>query len=445
MKKLISAILVTCMLFTMAACGNMERPPEELPEPPKLDGPIETAEPEPYDPGTDVIPSPVIPGGEIEDEPDGGLNAFISKTLRPTFEELAGKNRVYSPMNVYLAMAMLADVTDGHTREQILNVLGATDIDALRKEAKKLREESFSEGGESYGIPEATILPSASFWLRNEYMYNQETLRDLAEYYYAAAFCGEMGSAEYTQQLRDWINERTNHLLEQQANGLSLDPQTVLALVTTLYFKANWSESFNESATEDDVFYADAGEESVPFMHKKDSMPYYVGDKFTAVYLYMSSGNGMWVLLPNEGVSLEEMLQSDEATEFLTYEEKFEKCMYPEVKLSLPKFDIDSDMDMVSMFAHLGVIDVFDPSVADFSRLTDETGLYVSDIEHAARVKIDEEGCEAAAFTMITTKATGIIMEQEIVEFNCNRPFFFAITGSSDQMLFAGAVNTIEG
>lgn len=41
-----------------------------------------------------------------------------------------GENRICSPLNVYMALAMLAECIDGESRTQILNALGEDDIEA---------------------------------------------------------------------------------------------------------------------------------------------------------------------------------------------------------------------------------------------------------------------------------------------------------------------------
>ncbi len=71
--------------------------------------------------------------------------------------------------------------------------------------------------------------------------------------------------------------------------------------------------------------------------------------------------------------------------------------------------------------------------------------LHASKVQHAARVKIDEEGCEAAAFTAIIGDATSAMPEDlPVVEMELDRPFAFAITGADGLPLFVGAVNTME-
>ena len=60
-------------------------------------------------------------------------------TSIPALMQNAGKeNRVCSPLNVYMALSMLAAVTDGQTRQQILDALGAESLDALQKQAAQL-------------------------------------------------------------------------------------------------------------------------------------------------------------------------------------------------------------------------------------------------------------------------------------------------------------------
>ena len=69
----------------------------------------------------------------------------------------------------------------------------------------------------------------------------------------------------------------------------------------------------------------------------------------------------------------------------------------------------------------------------------------MTQVQHAARVKIDEKGCEAAAFTAIMADAASA-MPQELpeIEMDLNRPFAFLITGVDGLPLFIGTVNTLQ-
>ena len=52
----------------------------------------------------------------------------------------------------------------------------------------------------------------------------------------------------------------------------------------------------------------------------------------------------MWFLLPDEGVSPEELLEDPQVTEFLVNRDTWENSKYLTVNLALPKFDITSQM-----------------------------------------------------------------------------------------------------
>ena len=116
---------------------------------------------------------------------------------------------------------MLAAVTDGQTRQQILDALGAESLELLQKQTAQLWTENSWDDGL------VTSVLANSIWLRDEYSYNEETLQKLGEEFYASAFSGEMGTDAYNNMLRDWINEHTGNLLTEQASGLELAPATV--------------------------------------------------------------------------------------------------------------------------------------------------------------------------------------------------------------------------
>ncbi|MBR0354574.1 MAG: hypothetical protein IJK35_04315 [Oscillospiraceae bacterium] len=429
MKRMISLLMSLLMLAALAACGAQPQP--DTPAGPDK---AETTEEQKASRVAELA-SPVLPQESIRAEiVRTGLDAFTGRSLPVFFADLNGENRVYSPLNVYMALAMLAEVSDGSSREQLLALLGENDTEALRAEVKALWEASYRNE------ELLTILPAASVWLRDDGTYKSDVLQVLADSYYASAFSGTMGDPAYTAALHDWINERTNHLLEEQAEKLSLDPDTVMALVTTLYFKGRWAEAFDEARTTEELFHALSGDLQADFMHKGLDLDYYRGTHFAAICLPMHGRAGMWLLLPDEDSSLQELIDSGEAAAFLRDPDTAEgrRC---HVQISLPRFDVDSDLDLIGMLQSLGVTDVFGPN-ADFSPLSEEMRLLVDQIQHAARVKIDEEGCEAAAFTAIMVKNAAMDEPLEEVAFTCDRPFFFAVVGDQGQMLFAGAVNT---
>ena len=345
----------------------------------------------------------------------------------------SGKNAVYSPINVYLALAMLAETTDGNSRQQLLDLLGEKSISSLRKRVQNLFIANYQDDGE------CTSLLANSLWMNEALNYNQKTLETLAKKHYAYSFAGKPGSKEMNKALQGWINEQTHDLLKDQAASLELDPSTVLALVSTIYYKAVWSEQFNKEATDQKTFHVPTGDKKVDMMHLVESFPYYTGKNFEAVALPLRNSGSMWFFLPKKGVTPAKLASDAEVLSLLTDTENYKDFSYPQVTLSLPKMDAVSDTDLIKDLKKLGVTDIFG-SGGNFSPLMeDAANIFVSQIEHAARVKTDEDGVEAAAFTAIVLSKAALPTQR--VTFTVDRPYYFAITGYTGDMLFTGVVN----
>lgn len=110
------------------------------------------------------------------------------------------------------------------------------------------------------------------------------------------------------------------------------------------------------------------------------------------------------------------------------------------VDLSVPMFDVALDMDLTEKLKKMGITDVFDPTISDFSPMTDDTEAYLSQAKHAARIAIDEEGVTAAAYTDMMANGAAAPPEEK-VDFTLDRPFVFAITGADGLPLFVGIVH----
>lgn len=363
------------------------------------------------------------------------LTDYVMRTAKTFMEKTDGENLVYSPINVYMALAMLCEVTDGNSRAQILEILECENIEEVRSTANAIWRANYRNDGV------VTTLMANSFWVGDYYSYNEDTLNNLSEHYYAGFFAGHMGSEDMNQALRSWINENTGGLLEEYSKELKFNEDTVLALASTLYFKCKWSDEFNERNTEEGVFSSPEGEITCDFMNQYDSGTYFYGDNFSCVAQSIEEGGAMYFFLPDEGVSPEELVCDSQIYELLSSPYDWQGQKYLMIDRYIPKFDVSSDLTLDNYFKALGITDVYDYRISDFTPLTEDTSVYVSESKHAARVKIDEEGCEAAAYTVIMADAGAAMPPDEEVEFRLDRPFLFVITSRVGTPLFMGVVN----
>lgn len=363
------------------------------------------------------------------------LEGYFRRSI-PEFLRDGTENSVCSPLNVYMALAMLAETTDGAARQEILDLLGSSNMGDLRAQAGDVWNAHYCADGAS-----ACVLAN-SLWLDSGLTYDSGTVDRLAESYYASVFQGDLGSEEANQLLRDWINAQTNGLLAEQAENLKLDARTVLALASTIYYRAKWSNEFWPENNTEDVFHSPDGDRTATYMNQELSYgPYYWGEDFGAVYLRLEDNSKMWLILPDEGLTPADILTSGQALKLVLggwLETEDQKSL--RVNLSLPKFDAGSDLRLEDSLKNLGITTVFDPETADFSPILPGHEAWLDTVNHAARVKVDEEGVEAAAYTVMAVVGAGMPPMEEM-DFTLDRPFLFVITSQDDLPLFAGVVN----
>ena len=157
----------------------------------------------------------------------------------------------------------------------------------------------------------------------------------------------------------------------------------------------------------------------------------------------------MWFILPDEGKTVDDVLASDEYMKMITEvysskdEERNSKRM--KVNLSVPQFDVSVSVNLKECLRNIGLSELFDPAVCDFSPSilpSDDFSLnpYVASIHQDTRVKIDEQGVTAASYIEIIG-AGAADPPDEIIDFVLDRPFVFAVT-KSQIPLFVGTVNT---
>ncbi len=362
------------------------------------------------------------------------LDSFFTATIAEFLGDGA-ENRVYSPPSVYMALAMLAEITDAGSRAQILTLLGADSIEALRTQAHAVWNANYNDDGA------VTSILASSLWLDAAVAYNQETLNTLAKSYYASSYRGEMGSQAYDSKLRSWVNAQTGNLLETDVSSIKTDPDTLLALLTTIYYQAKWDSEFSESLTDTGSFHTEDGDVECRFMHKTETYgTYYWGESFGATRISLQNSGNMWFILPDANVTVQELLQDEQALAFLCADGDWEDQKDLRVRLSVPKFDVQSRLDLASGLQNLGITDCFSADLADFSPLlTEKQPVWLSEVIHGARVTIDEEGVTAAAYTELSMAGASMPPEDEI-DFSLDRPFLFVITGRDGLPLFVGVV-----
>ena len=364
------------------------------------------------------------------------LQSFVNRSSAVLLAD-DHNNVVYSPLNLYNALSMLAECTGGNSRDQLLTLLDAENMSSLRQNTSALWKSIYWDDGS-----DARLLAN-SLWLDEDISCHQGTANLLAQNYYASTYRADFGSPEGNQQLQTWLNEQTENLLQQQAATETLPPNGILALSSTVYYHASWLEPFDAAQNVEGFFHGSSGEEACTYVTKEDLFTqHYQADNFTAITLPLTDGSTMWLILPNEGSSAADAAANPQLSAMFAAQYDYPTISSALVHLQMPKFDVSSQLDLKENLQKLGVTDLFDSRSSDFSTMfPGQTDLFLDKVSHANRVTLDENGVSAASYTLAAI--CGAALPETQIDFILDRPFLFAIT-TNGHPLFMGVINTMQ-
>lgn len=363
------------------------------------------------------------------------LKGFFADAAAAILSDNGGENALWSPVNAYIGLAMLAEVTDNGTRQEILDLLGMEDTQALRGSVSAVWESVYKDNGD-----EICVLAN-SLWLDSELEYIQETMDILSQDYYASVYQGDLGSSKIDRALSNWLNNQTGGLLKNRTQSIQLPEESVIALASTIYFQAKWGDEFSASNNSVDTFHAPDGDVECTYMNKKLwQSDYFWGESFGAVRMGLKNGSAMWLILPDEDKTVEDVLAEGEYMDTVTQGWEWEQKKGMLINLSVPKFDVDGTIDLKEGLQALGLESVFEMDADFSSSVSSRTPVFVTGIQQSTRVRIDEEGVTAASYIVIPG-AGAAEPPDEIIDFIVDRPFLFVIASSEGVPLFMGAVN----
>ena len=364
------------------------------------------------------------------------LNAFAGASTPLVLAGHEGENAIYSPLSLWSALAMMAECAGGDSRQQVLDALDVSDTARLQDSVSQVWRALYTDDGHS------TLQLANSIWLNSalEGTYVPETLDALAQQHFAGAFAIPMGSGEADRAVTDWIKAQTRGLIGGAEPLVQTSQDTLALLASALYYRAGWTDEFQPQQTRPDTFTGAGGRERLTyFMHRSCTGNFLMEEGYRAAGLGTQLGEMVFVL-PDEGVTPESLLQDPDFLSGLDL--KGADARFGQVEWSVPKFDVDSTLVLLDSLRALGITDLLDRDRADLSALT-TLDAYLADARQMARVKVDEEGVEAAAVTTIRFDLTSMpILDPDVCVMDLDRPFLFVLR-SEGVPLFVGVVNQV--
>ena len=243
--------------------------------------------------------------------------------------------------------------------------------------------------------------------------------------------------------INKWVEEKTDDKIMNMLQPGVLTPQTRLVLTNAIYFKGTWQTRFDKAQTEDEDFHlSQANTIEAPLMHREGQFKYLNGGTFQGLELpYKSDELSMIVFLPNEvsGLSaLERSLTASNTRLWLR-----ELAAVPKVILTMPKFKMTQQFGLNGALGALGMPQVFEKNLANFSGMDGKRDFVMSAVIHKAYIDVNEEGTEAAAATAVVMRRRLAVRSMQLQPpvFRADHPFLFLIRdNSSGCILFMGRV-----
>lgn len=355
------------------------------------------------------------------------INEFSAETASVILSGEKG-NTCYSPISLYMALAMLSTGAKGQTQDELLALLGEDDTKYLSEQMGKLFRLTYVDN------KIAKLYMTNSLWVNDKVQFNQEYIDNAKSSFYAASNKLNFSDPNAGNAISSWISDNTNGLLKPE---IEVDPVlSLMFIVNTLYLKDEWEENFNEDATKQDLFYTTSDEQvNAEFMTRELNCENLIGNGFKAASLCLKNTGKMTFVLPDEGVNVSSLIESPESLAAMIGD----GYDYGEVLITLPKFNFDTEFDLKESLETLGVKTVFDIDKSDLSGITDIEAC-VDKVKQGSNISINEDGVEAAAYTYIEAVAGCAMGEDKVLELNFNRPFIFIVQSNENVPLFIGVV-----
>ncbi|MGD9873635.1 MAG: serpin family protein [Kiritimatiellia bacterium] len=341
-------------------------------------------------------------------------------------------NVAFSPHSIGTALGMALKGAHGDTAAAMAQTLNApADASAYDEQMialrKSLREIS-ANGGPRMQISNR-MWPQQGYYIREAY---EDSLQRV--------FDADTQTVDYRadaeaarQTINRWVALATaNRIKELLPQGI-LNTLTRVVLTNTIWFKGKWALAFKAEETREADFYSGPAPVKVPMMKQTGDFLYVDAASFQALEMpYIGDRVAMLILLPRarDGISaLEQKL--DEAL----LKQCIDNLKKTKVDVGIPRFTAQQNASLKDVLTAMGMGLAFSGD-ADFSGITGERELYISDVMHSAMVEVNEEGTEAAAATAVVMAKTAF---QRTPVFRADHPFIYIIRDrQTGAILFMG-------
>lgn len=409
MKKLLTAMLVLCLLLSAAGCGDRtEREKTEEKEEPEVEKAVNL---------TDGTGSGSVSGLELDDEFAEGYQRFSTELFRQLYAvEAQSENRMVSPFSLLVVLAMLENGANGETLAQ-MEALTGIERDRLNAYLFTMISQLRESEGVAFSVADA-------LWVREDFadMLKKEFLGRCGDYFQAGVYKGAFDETTL-RQINAWCSEQTGGRIKEILTEIR--PGELLYLLNAVSFQGNWEKEYTEDDISEGRFLAaDGTEETVTMLHSQEKV-YLESEDFTGfVKYYENTRYGFVALLPKAGNTIPEAVDKLTAE---AWSELFASARRGvQVSVTMPEFESEYTIDLNETLQQMGMTDAF--GTADFSQMFVEGSelIQLGYVLQKTMIRVNRKGTEAAAVTIGAALEAAMPIE-EYYEVVLDRPYLYAV------------------
>ncbi len=355
-----------------------------------------------------------------------GINIFLKLA-----EAGEGQNLFISPSSIIISLAIAYNGSAGDTR---LAMKKTMQLEGMAMEEVNAAFASLLNILQNPD-PGVELVVANSLWAREGVGFNEDFIHRNRDYFRAKIAELNFSSADAASIINKWVRNNTQNRIKGIVEP-PISADSILLLINAIYFKGQWSETFEKRLTKDNAFYLPGSRvKKHPTMFREGSFRYLKNKLFQAISLPYGKNKrlSMYVFLPAKGTGLEGFYSELSGANWKRWLGSF----YSEkVELGLPRFQFEYASSLKNALTALGMGLVFDENRADFSGMSPSPPtLYFSEVKHKTFVEVNEEGTEAAAVNSMDM-TVGLPMRMIV-----DRLFFFSIVDNvTGTILFMGTV-----
>ncbi|XP_010903953.2 plasminogen activator inhibitor 1 [Esox lucius] len=239
-----------------------------------------------------------------------------------------------------------------------------------------------------------------------------------------------------------WVSDHTAGNIPSFLSSDALTDETRMVLLSALHFQGLWKVPFDPKMTQERLFQcANGSSVTVPMMRQTNRFKYgeFVtpdGVDYDVISVpYEGDALSMLLVVPFERDTPVSALVGELTSRRL--QQWREEMRSVKRQLALPRFTLDSEVDLKTPLTSMGLGNMFNLAKADFTRITTEERLSVSKVLQKVKIELNEEGTKGSSVTSAI-----MFSRMAVEEITLDRPFLFLIQhNSTGAVLFMGQVN----